>query len=116
MTAARLPASRPRRARRGRRAASTRGTWRLRPRRHPGDVRTGIARSARVAAAMDQQEAAERIGNFDRMTGNGPDEAATRIVEGIERRQKRILIGRDALRLDWMQRMLPVSYWALMKR
>jgi short-subunit dehydrogenase len=83
---------------------------------HPGYVRTGIARSARVAAAMDPQEAAERIANFDRMTGNGPDEAAARIVEGIERRQKRILIGRDALRLDWMQRMLPVSYWALMKR
>jgi short-subunit dehydrogenase len=83
---------------------------------HPGYVRTGIARNARVAAPMDPQEAAERIANFDRMTGNSPDEAAARIVEGIERRQKRILIGRDAIRLDWMQRMLPVSYWALMKR
>jgi short-subunit dehydrogenase len=83
---------------------------------HPGYVRTGIARNARVAAAMDPQEAAERIANFDRMTGSGPDEAAARIVEGIERRQKRIVIGRDALRLDWVQRMLPVSYWALMKR
>jgi short-subunit dehydrogenase len=83
---------------------------------HPGYVRTGIARNARVAAAMDPQEAAERIANFDRMTGNSPDQAAARIVAGIERRQKRILIGRDAVRLDLLQRMLPVSYWALMKR
>jgi short-subunit dehydrogenase len=83
---------------------------------HPGYVRTGIARNARVAAAMDPQEAAERIANFDRMTGNSPEAAAARILEGIERRQKRILIGRDARRLDWVQRMLPVSYWALMKR
>ena len=83
---------------------------------HPGYVRTEIARNARVAAAIDPQEAAERIANFDRMTGNNPDQAAARIVAGIERRQKRILIGRDAVRLDLLQRMLPVSYWALMKR
>jgi short-subunit dehydrogenase len=83
---------------------------------HPGYVKTAIARNARIAAAMDPQQAAERIANFDRMAGSSPDQAAGRIVEGIERRQRRILIGRDATRLDWVQRMLPVSYWALIKR
>jgi short-subunit dehydrogenase len=83
---------------------------------HPGGIRTTIAASARVAAAVDPQDAAERIARFDAMVRTSPEAAAARIVEGIERRQKRIRIGRDAMRLDWMQRMFPVSYWALMKR
>src|SRR6266516_1616510 len=83
---------------------------------HPGYVKTAIARNARVAAAVDPKEAAERIARFDAMVRTSPEDAAARIVEGIERRQKRIRIGRDAMRLDWMQRMFPVSYWALMKR
>ena len=50
------------------------------------------------------------------MVRTSPEDAAVRVVEGIERRQKRIRIGRDAVRLDLLQRMFPVSYWALMKR
>ena len=83
---------------------------------HPGYVNTAIARSARIAAAADPKEAAEKIANFDRMTGTTAEQAAARIVAGIERRQKRILVGRDAAWLDWMQRIFPVSYWGLMKR
>ena len=83
---------------------------------HPGGIRTTIAASARVAAAVDPQDAAERIARFDAFARTSPEAAAARIVEGIERRQKRIRIGRDAVRLDLLQRMLPVSYWALMKR
>ena len=83
---------------------------------HPGGIRTSIAASARIAAAVDPQDAAERVARFDAMVRTSPEDAAARIVEGIERRQKRIRIGRDAVRLDWMQRIFPVSYWALMKR
>jgi len=83
---------------------------------HPGYVKTAIARNARVAAAVDPKEAAERIANFDRVIGNSPEQAAERIVAGIERRQKRILVGTDAVRLDLLQRILPVSYWERMKR
>src|SRR6266480_2125163 len=56
---------------------------------HPGYVKTAIARNARVAAAVDPNEAAERIANFDRVIGNSPEQAAERIVAGIERRQER---------------------------
>ena len=83
---------------------------------HPGGIRTSIAARARIAAAVDPQDAAERVARFDAMVRTSPEDAAARIVEGIERRQKRIRIGRDAVRLDWMQRIFPVSYWALMKR
>ena len=83
---------------------------------HPGGIRTSIAARARIAAAVDPQDAAERVARFDAMVRTSPEDAAARIVEGIERRQKRIRIGRDAMRLDWIQRMFPVSYWALMKR
>jgi short-subunit dehydrogenase len=82
---------------------------------HPGYVKTAIARNARVGAAVDPQQAADRVANFDRMAGNSPDQAAERIVKGIERREKRILIGSDAIRLDLLQRLFPVSYWAVMK-
>ena len=83
---------------------------------HPGYVKTAIARNARIPAAMSPQEAAERVANFDRLSGNTPETAAARIVEGIERRRKRILVGADAVRLDLLQRMFPVSYWARIKR
>src|SRR5262249_15080192 len=42
---------------------------------HPGYVRTAIARSARVAAGTDPNEAAERIANFERMTGLTAEQA-----------------------------------------
>jgi short-subunit dehydrogenase len=83
---------------------------------HPGYVKTAIARNARVAAAMDPQEAADRVARFDAFVGTGPQAAAERIVRGLERREKRIRIGGDAVRLDLVQRLFPVSYWALMKR
>jgi short-subunit dehydrogenase len=83
---------------------------------HPGGIRTTIAASARISAGVDPQDAAERIARFDTIARTSPETAADRIIAGIERREKRILIGRDALRLAWMQRIFPVSYWALMKR
>jgi short-subunit dehydrogenase len=83
---------------------------------HPGYVKTAIARNARVATAVDPEDAAQRIAAFDRMPGRTPEQAAARIIEGIERREKRILIGSDARKLDWVQRLLPVSYWEVMKR
>jgi short-subunit dehydrogenase len=83
---------------------------------HPGGIRTTIAASARISAGVDPHDAAERIARFDAIARTSPDAAAARIVAGIDRRSKRILVGLDAVRIDLLQRMLPVSYWALMKR
>jgi short-subunit dehydrogenase len=83
---------------------------------HPGGIRTTIAANARVPAAVDAREAADRAGTFLKIVRTSPDAAAERIVAGIERREPRILVGPDARRIDRLQRLLPVSYWAVMKR
>ena len=65
---------------------------------------------------MDPREAAERAKTFLKMVRTSPEAAAGRIVAGIERREPRILVGPDARQIDWLQRLLPVSYSAVMKR
>jgi hypothetical protein len=37
-------------------------------------------------------------------------------VRGIERNEPRILIGRDAQLLDFIQRFKPATYWRLLSR
>jgi hypothetical protein len=54
---------------------------------------------------------AEAVSRFDRLTPNTPEEAASRILRGVERREPRILIGRDARQIDILQRLRPATYW-----
>ncbi|MBV8069127.1 MAG: SDR family NAD(P)-dependent oxidoreductase [Acidobacteriaceae bacterium] len=82
---------------------------------HPGGVRTSIARNARLSPGMDRERAAERIGEFEKRLKLQPEKAAARIVQGIERREPRILVGSDAVLLDKLQRLLPVRYWGLIR-
>jgi short-subunit dehydrogenase len=83
---------------------------------HPGGIRTGIARAARVAAARGASRAGhqEASAEFDRIARNTPEEAARQIVRGIRRNARRVLIGRDARLLDWVQRFLPAGYQRLL--
>lgn len=80
---------------------------------HPGGVRTGIARHARMGAhvsgAQDLRASAEAA--WEVLLKMDPAEAAARIVQGLERREKRVLVGRDAVQGAWLQRLVPVNYW-----
>jgi short-subunit dehydrogenase len=86
---------------------------------HPGGVRTNIARNARIAAAAspkteaEKAELKERTKKLLRLT---PEKAAARIVRGVERRQKRILVGIDAKGIDVVQRLWPTNYWFLLRK
>jgi hypothetical protein len=53
---------------------------------------------------------------FQKMLTTKPDTAAARIIAGIERQEKRVLIGRDAYQIDMIQRLLPARYWSLIGR
>jgi short-subunit dehydrogenase len=83
---------------------------------HPGGVRTGIATSARIAAAADQEVArASRQAFADAFLRLPPEQAAAAIVRAIERRQKRLLIGMDARAAALLQSILPVRYWRIIR-
>jgi NAD(P)-dependent dehydrogenase (short-subunit alcohol dehydrogenase family) len=84
---------------------------------HPGGIRTPIARRARLGANAPPRTRDEGISLFERVAKIPPETAASRILEGVERREPRILIGSDARRMDWLQRLRPGTYWkALSKR
>jgi len=78
---------------------------------HPGGIATGIAENARVAAVIDPAVAKQAAQGFKTVARTTPETAAARIVKGIKRREKRILIGGDARLIATIQRLLPVSYW-----
>ncbi len=78
---------------------------------HPGGIRTNIARSARhYVDTMGNTDAAKSAAQFDKLARTSAEQAAAVIVEGIERRRPRVLIGADAKLLDRIQRWAPVAY------
>lgn len=79
---------------------------------HPGAVATDIAVSARHSDPDRTRENARRI----IARGLPPATAAARILTAVERGDKRLLIGRDARLLAWLQRVLPVRYRDLVLR
>ncbi|HYM04202.1 MAG TPA: SDR family oxidoreductase [Stellaceae bacterium] len=83
---------------------------------HPGGIRTPIAANARAAQSIGNAERSELVAHFDKIARTSPERAAERIVQGILRDEKRILIGADARFLDRVQRLFPVGYWQVLGR
>ena len=83
---------------------------------HPGGIRTPIARRARLGANAPPGSRDEAVARFDRLTPTMPDAAAARILQGVERREPRILVGRDARQIDVLQRLRPATYWKTLAR
>ena len=79
---------------------------------HPGGVRTNIVRNARNRQPQlaSSEEAARR---FDEIARTTPEWAALRIVRGVQRNARRVLIGADARTLDLLQRLTGSGYQAL---
>jgi short-subunit dehydrogenase len=83
---------------------------------HPGGVRTGIAVNARLPAAASPAERQLHQVNSRRALRLSPEAAASRILRGIEKREPRVLVGRDAVAAAWVQRLFPVVYWKWVAR
>lgn len=83
---------------------------------HPGGVRTRIAERARVAAQASADEVAREQAAWRALLRLSPEDAAEQIAQGIVQRAPRVLVGRDAVQASWLQRLVPVRYWALMAR
>jgi NAD(P)-dependent dehydrogenase (short-subunit alcohol dehydrogenase family) len=78
---------------------------------HPGGIKTNIVRSMRFrrGAGLGKSHAS-MVRVFDAVAQTTPDVCAATIVRGLERGDRRILIGRDATFLDTLQRALPTRY------
>ena len=83
---------------------------------HPGGIRTPIAKRARVGTKSDPKSRAVTLAMFDEVAVTSPEQAADRIVEGVLANESRIIVGSDAVRLDRMQRLMPIRYWKLVVR
>jgi NAD(P)-dependent dehydrogenase (short-subunit alcohol dehydrogenase family) len=81
---------------------------------HPGGIRTPIAKNARIGAGVHPSIRELNLARFDRHAITSPEAAADRIVRGVKRNDPRILVGPDAIRLDRLQRLLPIRYWNML--
>ncbi|MBK6005422.1 SDR family NAD(P)-dependent oxidoreductase [Ramlibacter ginsenosidimutans] len=87
---------------------------------HPGGIATRIARSMRIDPAwlrstgLGAEALRERSDQMLQVTT--PDQAAQRILQGVRRNERRVLVGPDARALDVMQRVLGAGYQPLLVR
>lgn len=82
---------------------------------HPGGIKTNIVRNARVSADAAGGETREEMSErFDRLAPTTAEEAAEIILRGVLRNKRRVLIGREAYALDWLQRLFPTGYQRLL--
>jgi short-subunit dehydrogenase len=83
---------------------------------HPAGVKTSIARKARLGSGAPVEKRDVGIAELDRVAKSSAEEAADRILRGVERGEPRILVGGNAWKIDLVQRMMPATYWRLMMK
>ena len=83
---------------------------------HPGGIRTNVVAHARLGERVPTSIREMTLAYFDRVAVTTPEQAADRIVRGVRRNEPRIIIGDDAIRLDRLQRLLPVRYWQTLRK
>jgi NAD(P)-dependent dehydrogenase (short-subunit alcohol dehydrogenase family) len=81
---------------------------------HPGGVATAIARKARVPPGMPGEDVRRRLRLAEKLLRMPPAKAGEIIVRGVEKQRARILVGRDAVIIALLERLLPVSYWRVL--
>lgn len=83
----------------------------------PGGVKTNIVRNSRYVPADNAAPTHEEfIAQFEQLAQLTPPQAAARILRGVRRNKPRILVGRDAVLISWLERLAPVGYLRLMGR
>jgi short-subunit dehydrogenase len=83
---------------------------------HPGGIKTRIAESARTGSGVSVEEYEQGRKQFTKLLTMPPEKAAAMIVEAIEKRRPRLLIGWSAKVPDILVRLMPGTYWKLIAR
>lgn len=77
---------------------------------HPGGIKTSITENSRIGADALAVSKEEFASDFDKAAISSPEQAAAKIIRGIETNRRRVLIGSDAKIFDWVVRLFPGSY------
>ncbi|WP_216699178.1 SDR family NAD(P)-dependent oxidoreductase [Arthrobacter sp. H14] len=77
---------------------------------HPGGIRTNIARNARMSGLLSAAEQAMRKKNIERLLTFPPGKAAELILDAVQHRKRRLLIGANAKLTDVVVRLAPSSF------
>jgi NAD(P)-dependent dehydrogenase (short-subunit alcohol dehydrogenase family) len=80
---------------------------------HPAGVATSITENARVGRGSNEEALAQTQKYFKKVAIITPEEAAREIMRGILADKTRVLIGKDAYRIDRIQRMFPARASAM---
>lgn len=76
---------------------------------HPGGIKTNIAKNARITKELDDQNK-KIFDNFEELAMTTAESAASQILKGVVKNRRRVVIGKDAKLLDWVQRHFPNHY------
>jgi NAD(P)-dependent dehydrogenase (short-subunit alcohol dehydrogenase family) len=83
---------------------------------HPGGIKTGIARNARMRESVNGllvKDIETGIKSFEKNFITTANRAALIILRAVEKNQRRVLVGPDAMVIDAMVRLLPQTYQRL---
>lgn len=84
---------------------------------HPGGVDTNIVRNSRINEVITSKEVHQiSITRFAKLAITNPDSAARQILDAVEKKKARLVIGKDGRTLDLLARLLPVGYTTLVKK
>lgn len=82
---------------------------------HPGGIDTNISASSRVPAKAKDEDVQRVRSKVKELLVMPPPRAAKIILKAVEKRRPRVLVGGDAKRMEFFQRLLPGRYWSVMK-
>ena len=83
---------------------------------HPGGVATGIAKNARAGASLTAAETERQQAQMGKLLRLSPEQAGESIINGVERGQARILVGKDAKLMAFLERLAPVGYMKIIQK
>lgn len=82
---------------------------------HPGGVRTRIAETARTPACVPEAQVRKDLEDFAALLSYPAERAAADILGAVERRRGRLLVAPSAVLPDLVARILPGSYWPVLR-
>jgi NAD(P)-dependent dehydrogenase (short-subunit alcohol dehydrogenase family) len=84
---------------------------------HPGGIKTNIVKNAPAKGEyVDEAMRQKTIDQFGRMAMTTAEDAARQILDAVEKKQEKLVIGADGRLLNLLVWLFPVSYSKIIKR